>query len=59
MNQPFVELDLESQIDWQAHQLHTAKTPDERRVAWDRLKRLHSLRTPEHVEQMELARGLR
>jgi hypothetical protein len=59
MNQPFVELDLESQIDWNAHLLRTAKTPDERRAAWERLKHLVEMRTPERVEQMERARGLR
>jgi hypothetical protein len=57
--QPFVELDLESQIDWQATLLRTAKTPDERRVAWDRLKHLVAMRTPETVEKMERSRGLR
>lgn len=56
---PHVELDLESQIDWQAHLLHTAKTPDERRVAWDRLKQLHAMRTPEKIEELERGRGLR
>lgn len=58
-NAPFVELDLESQIDWNAHQLHTAATPDERAAAWDRLKKLHAMRTPEKIEELERARGLR
>ena len=55
----FVEIDLESQIDWQAHLLHTSKTPDERKAAWARLKQLHAMRTPERVEELEKARGLR
>lgn len=58
-NEPFVELDLESQIDWNAHRMHTAPTPEERRVAWDRLKKLHDMRTPERIREMEEDRGLR
>lgn len=56
---PFVELDLESQIDWNLMQLRTARTPDERRAAWERVKKLIEMRTPETVESMEQARGLR
>jgi hypothetical protein len=56
---PFVELDLESQIDWNAHQLHTAPTPEERAAAWERLKKLHQMRTPEKAEELERARGIR
>jgi hypothetical protein len=56
---PFVELDLESQIDWNAHQLHTAPTPEERAAAWERLKKLHQMRTPEKVDELERARDLR
>jgi hypothetical protein len=59
MSTVLVEIDLESQIDWQARRLHTAKTPEERREAWARLLKLHALRTPERVEQMERQRGLR
>ena len=55
---PFVELDLESQIDWNAHQLHTAATPEERATAWERLKRLHAMRSPERVESMEREQGI-
>lgn len=53
-----VDLDLESQIDWQAHLLHTSKTPDERKSAWTQLKRLHAMRTPERVAEMEREAGL-
>lgn len=55
----FVELNLESQIDWQVHLLHTSKTPEERKAAWSQLKRLHAMRTPERVAEMEKGRGLR
>jgi hypothetical protein len=57
--EPFVELDLESQIDWNAHLLHSAPTIEERRAAWDRLKKLHEMRTPQQVDELERARGLR
>lgn len=55
---PLVDLDLESQIDWNAHLLHTAPTPEERRVAWDRLKVLHAMRTTERIHEMEAMQGL-
>lgn len=51
--------DLEQRIDYQALLLHTAATPDERRSAWEELKRLHALRTPERVAEMERERGIR
>jgi hypothetical protein len=44
VNSVLVELDLESQIDWQARRLHTAKTPEERREAMTRLRKLYALR---------------
>lgn len=56
---PHVDIDLESQIDWQAHRLHTAHTPGERKAAWDRLKQLHAMRTPERIREMERTQGLR
>jgi hypothetical protein len=55
---PFVELDLESQIDWNLMQVRTARTPDERRAAWERAKHLIAMRTPETVESMERERGI-
>lgn len=51
--------DLEQRIDYQALLLHTAATPDERRSAWEELKRLHALRTPDRVEEMEREIGVR
>lgn len=55
---PNVDADLESQIDRQALLLHTVDTPGERRMAWDELRRLHSLRSPQRIEEMEDERGL-
>jgi hypothetical protein len=56
---PHVDLDLEEQIDFQHRVLSNAVTPDEKRTAWERLKQLVGMRSPEHVEQMEIWRGLR
>lgn len=50
---------LEQRIDYQALLLHTAETPEQRRAAWAELTRLHAMRSPEQVEQMERERGLR
>lgn len=55
---PFVDLDIESQIDWQASLLSTAKTREGRAAAMKRLQELNALRTPEHIKEMELARGI-
>jgi hypothetical protein len=52
------DADLEFRIDAAALRLHTAPTPDERKTAWAELRRLHALRTPERVAQMEIQRGL-
>jgi hypothetical protein len=57
--QPHVEIDLETQIDWQFLQLSTAKTPEDRRIALGRMEALIKMRTPATVEEMEKARGLR
>jgi hypothetical protein len=57
--EPFVELDVESQIDWNAYLMHSAPTVEERRAAEDRLRKLHAMRTPEKVRELEKARGLR
>jgi hypothetical protein len=53
------DADLESQIDYQVLLLHTAPTPDERRVAWAELTRLHGMRSAGRVAEMEEAAGLR
>lgn len=54
-----MDADLESKIDREAMRLHTAETPGERRMAWDELKRLHELRSPERIRDMEDEKGLR
>lgn len=51
--------DLEARIDQQALWLHTAPTPDERRAAWFELTRLHALRSPRRIQEMEEAAGIR
>lgn len=50
--------DLEFLIDEQALRLHTVDTPNERRMAWDELRRLHTMRSPERIRDMEEERGL-
>lgn len=50
--------DLEARIDQQALLLHTAPTPDERRAAWFELTRLHALRSPQRIAEMEGEAGL-
>jgi len=56
---PHVDLDLESQISFQSRVLAQAQTPEEKRSAWERFKQLHSMRSPEQVERIEIWRGLR
>lgn len=51
--------DLERQIDHQALLLHSGKTRGERQAAWGELRRLHALRSPGRVAEMELDQGLR
>ena len=51
--------DLERQIDQQALILHTAEKREDRVAAMNELARLHALRSPEVVEEMEYERGLR
>lgn len=53
------DAELERRIDFQAGLIATALTPDEQRSAWEELKRLHGLRSPERIERMERERGLR
>jgi hypothetical protein len=54
-----IDADLERQIDFQRGLLVTAITPDEQTAAWDEMKRLIELRSPEQIERMERERGLR
>lgn len=53
------DAELERQIEFQRGLLVTALTPAEQTAAWDEMKRLIEQRSPEQVEQMERARGLR
>lgn len=53
------DAELERLIDFQAGLLATALTPAEQTSAWDELKRLHAMRSPEQVEQMERGIGIR
>jgi hypothetical protein len=50
---------LEASIDFQALMLHTAETPEERRLAWNELLRLRDMRTADRIEEMEREQGLR
>jgi hypothetical protein len=52
------DVELEYRINHQILLLRTALTPAERRAAWDELKRLHGLRTPDRVREMEEDAGL-
>lgn len=51
--------DLERAIDGAVLRPHTSPTVEGRREAWAELTRLHEMRSPETVERMERARGLR
>jgi len=55
----FMADDLERRIAFQAGLLATALTRDEQLAAQEELYRLHAMRSPERVEQMERERGLR
>jgi len=50
---------LERSIGHQAMLLHTAQTPNERRAAWNELTRLHAMRSPQRIAEMEEATALR
>lgn len=50
--------ELEQAIDNATLWLVTAKTPDERRGAWNVLRELVSQRSAERVHEMEVAQGL-
>lgn len=53
------DAELERRIDYQASLLREDRSPDENRATWLELTRLHAMRSPERIEQMERARGLR
>lgn len=51
--------DLESRIDHQASLLREDRSPDENRATWLELTRLHALRSPRRIQEMESEAGLR
>jgi len=50
---------LERSIEVASLEFHCSQSPEERRTAWERLKRLIAQRSPERVREMEIAKGLR
>jgi hypothetical protein len=53
------DADLERRIDHQAWLIANVSTEAEQRSAWGELKRLHAMRSPERVAQLEREQGLR
>lgn len=50
---------LERAIESASLEAYGGKTAEERRTAWERLKRLIAQRSPERVREMEEKKGLR
>lgn len=50
--------DLEARIDTQVSLLREDRSPDENRATWLELTRLHSLRSPRRIAEMEREVGL-
>ena len=54
------DAELEWRIQQQAERLtDSALTPDEQLMSWFEFTRLHAMRSPERVAEMEMERGLR
>lgn len=53
------DAELERLIDFQHGLLVTSITPAEHTAAWEEMKRLIDMRSPERVEQMEREIGIR
>lgn len=53
------DAELERQIDFQRGLFATALTPAEMAAAWIEFKRLVNSRSPEQIERMERAMGIR
>ena len=53
------DADLERRIDFQAGLLAIALTPAEKESAWEELKRLHAMRSPQQVAAMEAEMRIR
>ncbi len=50
---------LERSIQIASLEAYASQSPEERRTAWERLKRLIAQRSPERVREMEEKKGLR
>lgn len=50
---------LERSIQIASLEAYASQSPEERRTAWERLKRLIAQRSPERVREMEIEKGLR
>ena len=51
--------DLEARIEHQVSLLREDRSPDENRATWLELTRLHALRSPRRIADMEQEAGLR
>ncbi len=50
---------LERAIESASLEAYGGKTAEERRTAWERMRRLIAQRSPERVREMEIQKGLR
>ena len=50
---------LERSIEVASLEFHCARTAEERRSAWERMRNLIAQRSPERVREMEEKKGLR
>lgn len=50
---------LERSIQIASLEAYAAQSPEERRTAWERMRRLIAQRSPERVREMEIEKGLR
>lgn len=50
--------DLETRIDQQCVLLREDRSPDENRATWLELTRLHAMRSPRRIQEMEAEAGL-
>ena len=50
---------LERSIEVASLEFHCARTAEERRSAWERMRNLIAQRSPERVREMEIEKGLR
>ncbi len=50
---------LERSIQIASLEAYSAKSPEERRTAWERMRSLIAQRSPERVREMEIEKGLR